>query len=78
MTLAEAAALLEDGKRAVAQGATTFDLGGVGQADSSALSLLLAWRRQASQARQPFSVRNPPESVHALAQLYAVDDLVLA
>jgi phospholipid transport system transporter-binding protein len=78
MTLADAAGQLEAGCAAVAQGVGVFDLAAVGQLDSAALSLLLAWRRQAQARGLAFGIRNVPDSIHALAQLYGVDELIFA
>lgn len=76
LTLLEANVQLETGGAAMAGGATVFDLAGVEQVDSAALSLLLAWRRQAQAAGLDLNYRNLPESIRSLAELYGVDELV--
>ncbi len=78
LTLAEASDQLKAGQSAIAEGASEFDLAGVGQVDSSALSLLLAWRRQAEAEGRSLCFRNLPESMRSLAELYGVDDLVFS
>jgi phospholipid transport system transporter-binding protein len=66
VTLANVAALLEEGRRHLAEGVQTVDLGEVSEMDSALLALLLAWLRDA-QAR---------ESLRTIAQLYGVDRLL--
>ncbi|TCJ18528.1 STAS domain-containing protein [Parasulfuritortus cantonensis] len=76
LTLAEATRALQEGEQALARGVTVFDLAGVTKVDSSALSLLLSWQRRAQARSQPLSFRNLPESVHSLAGLYGLADLI--
>ncbi len=53
-------------------GETCFDLSGIGRADSSALSIMLAVRRLRSEAR----FEAVPASIATLAQLYGVAGLL--
>lgn len=76
LTLQAASAALHEGEQALAQGVAVFDLAGVTQVDSSALSLLLSWRRKAAEHSQSVSFRNVPESLHSLARLYGLSDLI--
>jgi phospholipid transport system transporter-binding protein len=46
------------------------------QFDTSALAVLLEVRRLAQAWNRPFSVRNPPEKLSALALLYGVGELL--
>ena len=46
------------------------------QFDTSALAVLLEVRRQAQAWSRPFSVRNAPQKLASLAQLYGVGDLL--
>ena len=55
---------------------SVLDLAGVTKVDSAALSLLLSWRRQAQARAQALSFRNLPDSVHSLARLYGLADLI--
>lgn len=55
-------------------GATLVDLSGVTEADSSAVSLLLEWRRQAKGDALRFA--NLPPALKSLADLYGVADLI--
>lgn len=76
LTLDVASHLLAEGVDALAQGATVFDLAAVGQVDSSALSLMLSWRRHALDLSRPLNFRNVPDSLHSLARLYGLADLI--
>lgn len=70
--LSNASRCLEEGREALAQGCTCFDLAGVGRVDSSALSLLMAWRRVALSLGRSLAFRNIPASMSSLAALYGV------
>lgn len=76
LTLAETPGLLAAGAAAFTMGARVFDLAGVGQVDSSALSLLFAWQRRARATNIPLNFRNLPESLHSLAKLYGVGEII--
>ncbi|WP_296942749.1 lipid asymmetry maintenance protein MlaB [uncultured Massilia sp.] len=76
LTFQNAQAALEQGCAAVAAGETVFDLGGVKAADSSALSLMLAWQRRAQAQGRALKFVNVPANVEALAKLYGVDALL--
>lgn len=76
VTLGNAAALLEEGRRHVAEGVQTIDLGEVNEMDSALLAVLLAWLRDAHGRERPISFVNLPESLRTIAQLYGVDRLL--
>jgi len=78
VTLANAAALLEEGRRHLAEGVQTVDLGEVSEMDSALLALLLAWLRDARGRDQRLAFTNLPESLRTIAQLYGVDRLLPA
>ena len=78
VTLANAAALLEEGRRHLADGVQTVDLAEVSEMDSALLALLLAWLREAHAREHPLSFTNLPESLRTIAQLYGVDRLLPA
>jgi len=78
VTLANVAALLEEGRRHLAEGAGTVDLAGVTELDSSALALLLAWLRDARAGGRAVAFANLPESLQTIARLYGVQDLLPA
>jgi phospholipid transport system transporter-binding protein len=52
------------------------DLSGVTEVDSSAVSLLLEWRRQAFAAKRRIVYVNLPSNLKSLADLYGVSDLL--
>jgi len=78
LTLASVAADLEQGKAAIAEGARNVDLAGVGELDSSALALLLAWLREAKRLGRELTFANLPQGLTTIARLYGVADLLPA
>jgi phospholipid transport system transporter-binding protein len=76
VTLANVTALLEEGRRHLADGVQTVDLGEVSEMDSALLALLLAWLRDANARQQPIGFANPPQSLRTIARLYGVDRLL--
>jgi len=78
VTLANVAALLEEGRRHLAEGVQLVDLGEVSEMDSALLALLLAWIRDAKARDKPLALANLPESLRTIARLYGVDRLLPA
>ena len=78
VTLGNAALLLDEGKRHLAEGVQTIDLGEVSEMDSALLALLLAWLREARQRERALVFTNLPESLRTIARLYGVDRLLPA
>jgi phospholipid transport system transporter-binding protein len=78
VTLANVAALLEEGRRHLAEGVRSVDLGEVTEMDSAALALCLAWLRDAKSGGGSISFVNLPESLRTIARLYGVDGLLPA
>jgi len=76
VTLAGVAALLEQGREQVRNGARVVDLGGVTELDSSALAMLLAWLRDARAGDRELTFVSLPEGLVAIARLYGVDGLL--
>jgi len=76
LTFQNAEAALVQGCAALTAGETVFDLGGVRAADSSALSLMLAWQRRARSQGRVVKFINVPANVDALAKLYGVEELL--
>ena len=76
VTLANAAALLDEGRRHLAEGVRSVDLGEVPELDSSLLALALAWLRDARAAKREVAFANPPEAMQTLARLYGVEELL--
>ena len=78
LTLASVAAELAQGKAAIAEGARSVDLAGVGELDSSALALLLAWLREAKRLGAELALTNLPQGLTTIARLYGVAELLPA
>ena len=76
VTLGNVAVLLEEGRRHLAEGVQTVDLGEVSEMDSALLALLLAWLRDARARARPLQFTNLPDSLRTIAQLYGVDRLL--
>ena len=76
VTLGNAAALLEEGRRHIAEGVQTVDLAEVNEMDSALLAVLLAWLRDARSREKKLSFVNLPESLRTISQLYGVDRLL--
>ncbi|MEO6025180.1 MAG: STAS domain-containing protein [Burkholderiales bacterium] len=70
--------LLEAGRRYVSQSDLTLDCSAVETVDSSALALILDWRRSAEASGKKLAISGLPESLKTLADLYAVTDLIAA
>jgi phospholipid transport system transporter-binding protein len=67
----------------VARGAALFNhdnqivgLGGVTEVDSSAVSMLLEWQREANRHQRRMRFTNMPPKLQSLVRLYGVDNLV--
>jgi len=73
LTVLNAKVALDQGIAAIKAGQTVFDLGTVQVADSSAVAVLLAWKRAARKAGAALSYVNVPASLTSLAALYGVD-----
>jgi phospholipid transport system transporter-binding protein len=56
----------------------TIDFAGVTAVDSSAVALLLEWRRRALARNKQLAFVNLPANLLALSQLYGVTDLIQA
>lgn len=54
----------------------TIDFAGIDAVDSSAVALLLEWRRQAMRLGKAVAFVNLPANLMALAELYGVADLI--
>jgi phospholipid transport system transporter-binding protein len=78
LTLASVAADLEQGKAAIAGGVRSIDLAEVGELDSSALALLLAWLREAKRLGRELTLTNLPRGLTTIASLYGVAELLFA
>ena len=54
----------------------TIDFAKVTEVDSSAVALLLEWRRESERRSKALRFVNLPANLMALAELYGVDDLI--
>lgn len=70
--------LLEGGRGYCVANDVTLDFSGVDEVDSSALALILEYRRAAESAGKRVSVSNLPASLKTMADLYGVTDLIAA
>jgi phospholipid transport system transporter-binding protein len=68
--------LLAQGAQQLTGPRMTVDLSGVTEVDSTALSLLLEWRREAIRNGREVHFRNLPASMKSLAELYGVTELL--
>lgn len=68
--------LLAQGNGLFAAPEVTVDLAAVTDVDSSALSLLLEWRREAARNRRAVRYLNLPANLRSLADLYGVTELL--
>jgi phospholipid transport system transporter-binding protein len=68
--------LLAQGAQQLTGPRMTVDLAGVTEVDSTALSLLLEWRREAIRNGRDVRFRNLPASMKSLAELYGVTELL--
>jgi phospholipid transport system transporter-binding protein len=73
LNVQNAKAALGQGLAAIKAAQTVFDLASVLQADSSAVAVLLEWKRAARKAGVALSYVNLPASLTSLATLYGVD-----
>lgn len=76
LTLEHAARLLKLGSDEIATGVSVIDFARAGRIDSSALSLMLAWRRRALAAGRRLEYRNIPPGLMSLANLYGVTEFI--
>ena len=76
MTLANVNAVLADGTRTFKAPTLTVDLAGVTEVDSTAVSLLLEWRRAAQREKRAIDYVNYPANLKSLIQLYGVSELL--
>ena len=76
ITAGNVVSLLDQGAREFSGAGVTVDFSGVTEVDSSALSLLLEWRRTAARSGREVRYRNLPASMKSLAELYGVTELL--
>lgn len=76
ITVDNVRALLEQGNAHLGE-VRVVDMGAVSEVDSSAVSLILEWQRQAAQRNNhDLRFENLPANLRSLAGLYGVADLI--
>lgn len=75
MRMDSALAIEAQGLAAIARGVQRFDLSALTDLDSSAVAVLLSWRRAAQARRQPIEYVGATPSLLQLAELYGVTAL---
>jgi phospholipid transport system transporter-binding protein len=78
LTHASATRALAAGLAQIEAGATAVDCAQLTQFDSSALAVLLAWRRAAQARGASLDILNVPGDLASLAQVYGIDTLFAA
>ena len=78
VTISTVSALLEQVRSLLTQGAAVLDFGSVTEVDSSAVALALECLREARTRGLVLSLKNLPDSMQNLAELYAVSELLQA
>ncbi|UCF74715.1 MAG: STAS domain-containing protein [Betaproteobacteria bacterium] len=76
ITINNVVALLADGNGLFTEREITVDLNGVTEVDSSAVSLLLEWRREAGRHGRRIQFVNLPANLTSLAKLYGVTEML--
>ena len=76
LTVANARTALAQGVDAILSGQVMFDLRNLEAVDSAAVSVMLAWRREAQKAGQPLKLKNLPVNLKNLTKLYGVCELL--
>jgi phospholipid transport system transporter-binding protein len=78
VTLDNVGTVLEEGNRMFTMPKVTVDLAGVTDVDSTAVSLLLEWRRSVLRDKRAIDYVNYPENLKSLIELYGVSELLVA
>ncbi|RDU95523.1 STAS domain-containing protein [Trinickia dinghuensis] len=78
LTHASAKSALAAGLARIEAGAAAVDCAQLAQFDSSALAVLLAWRRAAEARGKALDILNVPDGLASLAQVYGIDALFAA
>ena len=76
LTMANVTSVLQESAKIFDAPDIVLDLAGVTEVDSSAVSLLLEWRRQALASDRRIRYINLPGSLRSLADLYGVSELI--
>jgi phospholipid transport system transporter-binding protein len=78
LTMDSAATVLATSAEAALPPSGIIDLKRVEAVDSAGVALLLAWKRRAAAEGKPLAFAHLPPSLDSLAQLYGVEELLVA
>jgi len=76
LTLDDAAAVLDASSELPLPESGVVDFGGLMQADSAALAVMMALKRRAASEGRTLAMRGLPGSLHSLAVAYGVENLL--
>ena len=76
VTIASVSALFNEGLKAPAGSNLVIDFSRLEKVDSSAVSLLLVWLREAQRSKVNLQFTNVPDNLMSLATLYGVAELL--
>lgn len=76
VTMDNASALFAEGLKSPPNGKLIVDMSQLEKVDSSAVSLMLAWLREAQRNNVSLSFSNVPDNLSSLSKLYGVADLL--
>ena len=76
VTMATVRALFNEGLKPRENGGVTVDFAKIEKVDSSAVSLMLVWMREAQRNKARLSFINVPDNLLSLAKLYGVAELL--
>lgn len=77
VTIHDVAAVVEQGVALFDRGGEIIDLSQIEDVDSSAVSMLLEWQREADRRKRRITFVNIPEKLTNLVQLYDLSELIL-
>ena len=76
LTFANASAVFEASAALALPAAGRVDLTGLGQADSTAIAVMLALKRRAAREGKHIAFASVPPGLHRLARVYGVEELL--
>lgn len=76
VNISNVVAVRDEARRLLTAPHVTVDLSGLTEVDSTAISLLLEWRRAAQRENRKIEYINLPDNLRSLAALYGVSELL--
>ena len=76
VTIGTVVAVIAQGVALLDRDDLVIDLAQVSEVDSSAVSMLLEWQREAGRSNRKLRFANMPENLQSLARLYGVSELI--